>query len=250
MDQEILNILLVDDDEFFVQIVANQLSEEFKYKTTIAQDGRQAKEILSRNHSQFDIILTDYDMPNMNGLELLRWVRESGIDIPVVMLTAAGSETVAVEAMKAGAYDYVRKEQIDLYHLDVVISGTRERFLFRVSQAMEKERANEIHLNALTTDKVRDVLNTLTPKLNNALANMSVALELQGEQIYNAISEPSKSQFRNFLRQLQKEMLELEMSIRGLLGLYRMLYAHHAEEKEIDRLKQEIDRGSAGSKIN
>lgn len=248
MDQEALNILLVDDDEFFVQIVASQLSEEFKHKTTIAHDGKEAKDILSKNHHQFDIILTDYDMPYMNGLELLRWVRESGIDIPVVMLTAAGSETVAVEAMKSGAYDYVRKEQIDLYHLDVVISGTRERFLFRVAQAMEKERANEIHLNAVTTDKVRDLLNTLTPKLNNALANMAVELELQGEQIYNSAPDSSKSQFRNFLRQLQKELLELETSIRGLLGLYRTLYAHHAGEKEVDRLKQEIEGGGTDPK--
>jgi CheY-like chemotaxis protein len=242
VDSETLNILLVDDDQYFVGIVASQLKEEFKYNTTIARDGTEARDLLAKNHHRFDIILTDYDMPGMNGLELLRWIRNHEINIPVVMLTAAGSEDIAVEAMKSGAYDYVRKEQIDLYHLDVVITGTRERFLFRVSRALEEERAHEIHLNAVATDKVRDVLNTLTPKLNNALANIAVALELQGEQITNSLPEPSHTELREFLEQLQRETFDLEASIRGLLGLYRMLYAHHAEEKEIEQLKQEIEQ--------
>jgi CheY-like chemotaxis protein len=241
VNKETLHILLVDDDDFFVSIVANQLDEEFKYKTTIAHDGREAKELLSKDKHKFDMIMTDYDMPNMNGLQLLRWIHESKIDIPVVMLTAAGTEEVAVEAMKSGAYDYVRKEQIDLYHLQVVINGTHERFLFRVAQAMEEERTREIHLNAVATDKVRDMVNALTPKLNDSLANIASTLELQGEKICNATPEPRKKELRDFLGKLQSEITTLETSIRGLLGLYRILYAHHAEDKEIDRLKEEID---------
>ena len=241
MEQTTLNILLVDDDEFFVDVVASQLQEEYRYKTTVARSGREAKKILEKGTNHFDMVLTDYDMPEMNGLDLLRWIQDQNLETPVVMLTAAGSEEVAVEAMKLGAYDYVRKEQLDLQHLGVVINATHERRQFRIAKVLEEERTREINLNIVATDKVRDVLNAITPTLNNALANINGDIELKGEEICRQISEPYQSELRELLKQIQGEAIKLETSIRGLLGLYRMLYAHHAESQEIERLKQEIE---------
>ena len=241
MDQQPLDILLVDDDEFFADIVAGQLKDELQHRVTIARGGRQAKELLENNSTHFDIILTDYSMPEMNGLDLLQWMRDNHIETPVVMLTAVGSELVAVDAMKLGAYDYVRKEQLDLQHLGVVISATNERHRFRVAQSFEEERAREIKLNTLATDKVRDVINALTPTLNSALANINGDIESQGEKLCAQLSSPQREQLRDLLKQIQHEAITLETSVRGLLGLYRMLYAHHEEAQELDRLKREIE---------
>jgi DNA-binding NtrC family response regulator len=141
MDEQTLNILLVDDDEFFANVVANQLQDEYQYNVTIARNGRNAKDLVAMggcNH--YDMILTDYSMPEMNGIDLLQWIQEHSLEIPVVMLTAAGSDVVAVEAMKLGAYDYVRKEQLDLQHLGVVIHATQERHQFRIAKSLEEER--------------------------------------------------------------------------------------------------------------
>jgi DNA-binding NtrC family response regulator len=241
MDQQTLDILLIDDDKFFTDIVANQLKDEFHYKVTVANTGQMAKELLENRNSLFDIILTDYSMPEMNGIDLLQWIQDRHIETPVVMLTAAGSDTVAVEAMKLGAYDYVRKEQLDLQHLGVVINATHERYQFRITKALEEESAREIGLNKLATDKVRDVLNTLTPALNSALANINGDIETHGEELCKQLPAPLSEHLHTLLRQIQHEVATLETSIRGLLDLYGMLYAHHAEVREIDRLKQEIE---------
>ncbi len=242
MEQQTLNILLVDDDEFFASIVANQLQDEYKYKVTIARNGLEAKELISTGGSNhFDIILTDYFMPEMNGIDLLKWIHEHNMETPVVMLTAAGSETVAVEAMKLGAYDYVRKEQLDLQHLGIVIDATHERHQFRITKSLEEERSREIGLNNIATDKVRDVLNALTPTLNSALANINGDIETHGEVLCKQLPSPQREQVHDLLQQIQHSTVLLETSIRGLLGLYRMLYAHHAEVQELDRLKREIE---------
>jgi len=236
-----LHILIVDDDDFFADVVARQLEEELHHTVTIVTNGRDAQNILSSAENHFDIIFTDYDMPNITGLELLSWINEQKIETPVVMLTAAGNESVAVEAMRMGAYDYVRKEQLDLNHLGIIINATRERYELRISRALEEERTREIALNALATDKVRDVLNALTPMLNDALASIHSELEVAGEKILKSLPEKNKIELKDLLQRIQKEMASLETSVNGLLGLYRILYAHHAEVNEIDRLKKEIE---------
>jgi hypothetical protein len=157
------------------------------------------------------------------------------------LLTAAGSDIVAVEAMKLGAYDYVRKEQLDLHHLGVVINATYERYQFRITKTMEEERTKEISLNKLATDKVHDVLNTLTPKLNSALANITGDIEGRGGEICRQLPSPLNEQLDVLLKQIQQEVDGLEASIGGLLDLYRVLYAHHAEVQELDRLKRKIE---------
>ncbi|MCX7985168.1 MAG: response regulator [Bacteroidetes bacterium] len=236
-----LHILLVDDDDFFSDVIARQLEEELHHKVTIASNGREAEKLLISGKHHFDIILTDYEMPDVNGLELLRWIQEHKIETPVVMLTAAGSESIAVEAMKLGAYDYIRKEHLDLHHLGVVIHGTHERHELRIARALEEERMREIALNALATDKVRDVLNALTPSINDAFANIHSELEVQGDKILKEIPERYRKELQELLKRIQKETVALETAIRGLLGLYRILYAHHAEVSEIERLKREIE---------
>jgi DNA-binding response OmpR family regulator len=247
VDQQTLDILLIDDDEFFANIVASQLKDEFHHKVTVANTGQMAKELLEKRNSLFDIILTDYSMPEMNGIDLLQWIHDRNIETPVVMLTAAGSDIVAVEAMKLGAYDYVRKEQLDLHHLGVVINATHERYQFRITKALEEERAREIGLNKLATDKVRDVLNKLTPTLNSALANIIGDIESRGEEICRHLPESQKMELRSLLEQIHREVNALETSIRGLLDLYRILYAHHAEAQELERLKQEIEENAASA---
>jgi CheY-like chemotaxis protein len=236
-----LNILLIDDDEFFVKVVATQLNDEYRHNTTVARSGQESMNLLQNGSNIFDVILMDYDMPEVTGLDLLKWMNDRRIETPVVMLTAAGSETVAVEAMKLGAYDYVRKEQLDVQHLGVVIDSTLERRQFRAVKVLEEERVRETGLNKLATDRVRDILNAITPSLNAALANIHNGIELTGEEICRDLPESCQGDLRKLFLQLQKEAVSLETSIRALLGLYRLLYAHYVDVQEIERLKQEIE---------
>jgi two-component system response regulator AtoC len=97
-------VLLVDDDPGV--LFALEALLESRGDTPIGVSC--GEEALSRLHG-VDAVVTDYTMPGMNGLELLRAIRERDPALPVILLTAHGSERLAVEAMRSGAFEYVTK---------------------------------------------------------------------------------------------------------------------------------------------
>ncbi len=99
-------VLIVDDEKNYPPIIAAVLQEE-GYETLTANSGPEALEILK--HSDVDLILTDYKMPKMDGIELLERVKTEDTDLPVIMMTAHGTVEKAVEAMQKGAYSYLLK---------------------------------------------------------------------------------------------------------------------------------------------
>ncbi len=99
-------VLVVDDDESLRRVTQVQL-QQGGYEVATAADGTQALAILERE--PVEVIVTDLRMPGMSGLDLLRQVRAEFPDIVVIVMTAFGTIETAVEAMKAGAYDYVTK---------------------------------------------------------------------------------------------------------------------------------------------
>ena len=99
-------ILVVDDDESLRWVTQAQL-QQGGYEVTAAADGNAALD--SIRQAPPDLVITDLKMPGMSGLELLRKIRTDYPGIIVIMVTAFGTVENAVEAMKAGAYDYVTK---------------------------------------------------------------------------------------------------------------------------------------------
>ncbi|RNC67676.1 MAG: response regulator [Desulfuromonadales bacterium] len=99
-------ILIVDDEADIALILKLQL-EDAGYRTVRGRDGVEALELLGRE--RFDLILLDIRMPRMDGIEVLERIRHEWPDLVVVMMTAHGSEDIAVEAMKKGAVDYISK---------------------------------------------------------------------------------------------------------------------------------------------
>jgi len=104
MTQE--RILIVDDEADIALILKLQL-EDAGYATSRAKDGIEALDILGRE--SFSLVLLDIKLPNMDGIQVLERLGPSLLDMAVVMMTAHGSENVAVECMKKGALDYIAK---------------------------------------------------------------------------------------------------------------------------------------------
>ncbi|HKD09243.1 MAG TPA: sigma-54 dependent transcriptional regulator [Bryobacteraceae bacterium] len=100
------SILVVDDEEHLRRVVQVQL-QQHGYSADTAINGEEALAALRR--SPYDLVLADMKMPGMSGLELLRQIKKDFAHIPVIILTAYGTIDTAVEAMRAGAFNYVTK---------------------------------------------------------------------------------------------------------------------------------------------
>ncbi|WP_242393761.1 sigma-54-dependent transcriptional regulator [Anaeromyxobacter oryzisoli] len=129
-------ILLVDDDAA-VRAALAELTRSQGHEAVLAASGAEALAALEGA----DVVVTDLAMPGMDGLELLRAVHERDEALPVVLLTAHGSERIAVRAMKAGAYEYVSKP-FDVDEMALVLDRAAEaRALRTQSRRLRAEQA-------------------------------------------------------------------------------------------------------------
>ncbi|MGC9194150.1 MAG: sigma-54-dependent transcriptional regulator [Syntrophobacteraceae bacterium] len=99
-------ILVVDDEDFIRQNLDRILREE-GYRTAGAKDGEQALEFLK--DASFDLVFLDLRLPDISGIEILKKIKESDPDLLVIVMTGYASVESAVEALKCGAYDYIKK---------------------------------------------------------------------------------------------------------------------------------------------
>ena len=103
-------ILIVEDNAVDRLLVGKLLAKGMNLTTAYADNGRAALEAIRRDMP--DLVLTDMQMPEMDGLQLVREVRQRFPLVPVILITAHGSEELAVQALKSGAASYVPKENL------------------------------------------------------------------------------------------------------------------------------------------
>lgn len=130
------DILIVEDEVFQREMLRDFLSKE-GHRVTEAESGEKALQLLE--NSLFDLVLLDFRMPGMNGLELLREIKRINPEIETVIMTAYGTIETAVEAMKAGARDYLTKP-IDFDELCILIDRVAEhRTLVQENRMLREE---------------------------------------------------------------------------------------------------------------
>ena len=118
-------ILIVDDEPSNVRVLGRELTDR-GYIIESAKDGWSGLKTVST--SRPDLILLDYMMPGMGGIDVLKELRKRGHDIPVIIITAYGTIDRAVEAIKEGAHDFITRP----FEPDHVV--------FVVQKALEQER--------------------------------------------------------------------------------------------------------------
>jgi two-component system response regulator AtoC len=117
--------ILIVDDESEMRVALETTLKREKFQLTCAEDGKKALDTLE--DEDFDLVLTDVRMPKLNGLELLRAVKEKSPKTQVVVMTAYGTIDNAVAAMKEGAFDYLIKGSG--FSADVLVSTVNRAFL-------------------------------------------------------------------------------------------------------------------------
>lgn len=147
-DREHINVLIIEDDEDDFFIARSLLSKTTGVRCDLdwAQSFEEGLEAITTR--AYDVCLVDYRLGARNGLELLREASEQGVDTPMILLTGQGDLQVDLEAMMAGAVDYLVKGQIDAQLLERSIRYARER----------KRAEERIREQAALLDKARDAI--------------------------------------------------------------------------------------------
>ncbi len=122
-------ILVVDDSSTMRRIIINTLARLGFKDTVPAADGVEAWEAYKNNKNDISVIITDWNMPNMNGLEFVKKVRSVDKKTPIIMVTTEGGKKEVITALKAGVNNYIVKPftpQVLKEKLQAVI-GTNEK---------------------------------------------------------------------------------------------------------------------------
>lgn len=127
------HVLVVDDGKENREFIVEYVLQPYGFAASTARDGLEALESIAAQPP--DVILLDYQMPRMNGIEMLREMHTRGIHIPVILMTFYGSEEVAVEVYRLGISDYIAKP----FTVEEMVTAI-ERALTSVRLLREKEQ--------------------------------------------------------------------------------------------------------------
>lgn len=142
MNREKYNILVIDDEEPIRRLLQNELTTK-RREVQVAENGSQGIQMV--RDFWFDVVLLDLRLPDVSGLELLIKIRESVPDCEVIMITGHGDIDSAVESMKLGACDFIRKP-FNLDRLDLIVEKAHQRVLLARENAMLRHSADSSKL--------------------------------------------------------------------------------------------------------
>lgn len=235
-----LNILIVDDEEAFSHLLCLDLESSDQYSVKTANSGESG--IQAMKDHQFDVILLDYHIGTMTGLQVLQWMNEQKIETPVVMLTAAGTEEIAVNAMKLGAYDYIRKERLELTHLPILLNGIYERFMFRqeVKQRALEKLEEEKHQAAV--QMFQTTVRTIAHHVNNALAVIMLRSSSYERMVKKNLDSESAAQFVQLITDLKGQASVIESVVRSLVELSDVVYTNYVTDQSIIDIRQQLEK--------
>jgi len=236
---EARTLLMVDDDDSFRIVMKQALSAGGNYRVRSADSGEAALEALQ--HDRFDVILLDYRMPGISGLNVLQWMHEQKIDTPVVMLTAAGSEGIAVEAMKLGAYDYVRKEQVEVDHIGILIDGVYERYMFRKEKERREviEREREKSLVAIET--FHSTLASIAQIVNNSLSMVSLNIQEHKAKLLPFVTDGGEQRLERVFADLKQEYSVIASAVKSMLDMANVLHGNFTDANYTQKLHQMLN---------
>lgn len=215
-----LHVLVVDDQDSFRMSLEIALTMSDKHEVTMSDSGEDSVEKLKTD--QFDVVLLDYKMPGLSGLDVLAWMHENRVDTPVIMLTAAGSEEVAVEAMKLGAYDYLSKEHIEIDRLPLTINSVYERYLYRkevTRRELEENQMRQQQKDLASLQMFQNTVSSIGQFVNNSLAGLSKRIAETETELLSYVTNDGRKPFMDSFAGLKQEFDVAFSGLKSMLDL-------------------------------
>lgn len=179
-----LHALIVDDSEDFRLLISQYLALEWPEAEITEWDPMKRGDI-DDNHDlgKYDVLLLDYVLGNADGLDWLKRLRRRADCPPVIFLTGAGSESVAVQALKSGAFDYLRKHDL-----------SKARLVESVRTAMDEHKAAEITRKMSRTAMISDLTRVEeVARLPDSDAPDAQVVEINGYKVIRKIGSGGMS---------------------------------------------------------
>jgi DNA-binding NarL/FixJ family response regulator len=199
-------VLLVEDNVDFARLVKIYLDrfDEATISVIWKQNGSEGIEEAVRN-KEIDVILMDYFLPGMNGLEITKALKEKNIDTPVIFLTVNKDMNLAVEVMKLGVHDYLVKEEISTPILPKTILSVVEKEKFQQEIA-------ELEIRQKRLEAMQEMVVGITTEISAPLKNMKeVIAQLLGREL------PEKS--TKYLKIIKDNVDRIESKMEKLINL-------------------------------
>lgn len=146
-------ILIIDDERSIRNTLKEILSYE-SYDISLAEDGIAGLEMAKND--EFDVILCDIKMPQMDGIEVLDKIQELAIDTPVIMISGHGNIDTAVEAIKKGAFDFIEKP-LDLNRILITIRNAMDKSKLITETKVLKRKVSKKYEMIGEADAIQDV---------------------------------------------------------------------------------------------
>lgn len=172
--------ILIADDDTLVRGAIEKILNMFNHDVVAVESGRQVLECVSE---EFDVIVLDINMPDMDGFETLKRLNQRQVDIPVLFLTGAGSMDYAVKAINLGAYDFLTKPiaDIELFHVKVKQAVEKRHFLLQ-EKAYKKNLESEVQSKTSELAEKNLLLERYSNHLENATVQIMMSLQTAMEE--------------------------------------------------------------------
>lgn len=206
-------VLIVDDDPASRRLLEVRL-RPLECDVATAGNGEQGLTAIRKDPP--DLVLLDLQMPKMGGIEVLRALRNEGIKVPTIVITAHGSIETAVEAMKEGAYDFITKP-IDATHFDIVVRKALEREgLKRELELFSEDAGKRYRLIIGKSEKMKEAVDTARKAATSKATVLLLGESGTGKEVFaRAIHNWSERKSHPFVAincvGLSKELLESEL---------------------------------------
>jgi DNA-binding response OmpR family regulator len=238
----LMQVLIVDDENSFRLSLEMALKITNNFAVRSCDSGQAAVEILKKD--QFDVILLDYKMDDMTGLEVLEWMHSQEIQTPVIMITAAGSEAVAVEAMKLGVYDYLRKDQLDIDRLSLAMKSVYERYLYRrqiIEREAEKRLLKEKQKDLDSLRLFHNTVNSVGQLLEKSLVELQKNLRRFERELSETVPDKGKERVKEVFSELHQSLEVVSSGVASMRNLSSVV-THRLDEIHISPKVDEQQR--------
>jgi signal transduction histidine kinase len=230
-----IKILIIDDEELIRNLWNDYLSSSSDYSIDIAIDGESG--IAKLREKDFDIVVTDLNMPGISGIEVVEKVKKIKPEMEVIVMTAFGTVEFAVNAMKKGAYDFVLKP-LDFEQIKIVIRKCYQQILYK----RENKDLKELNIKLKELNEAKEKFITITSHEIRTPANaISGLTELVYEGLPPEVKGKLASEFDilmtacNDLRDIVQNMHDLSIANAGSLNINKYHFNFDNLEKELIR---------------